>query len=146
MSGGRDSALDIHWGRGGGRRVPGHPAGLIPELDELRREMEAAGRWPKAGPEGPCKEIGCLLDMAEHLPRCRVCAGWIEHHDEEACWEAKAVLAAARRAAGGRLTMVDVEALDRYPRPHSWTDAPTPEGLKAALERYRLLHTDRIPA
>lgn len=110
----RASALDIRWGRGGGRRQMQHPGGLIVELDELRREREA---MPVEDPQ--CLELGCLLKRSEHLPPCRVCGRLVEHHSEDACWEGKASMALARLEAGSPLNDVDRMALDRFPHPRS---------------------------
>lgn len=102
------------------RKDPGHPAGLVVELDELRRAGEAEGRWPGMPDDRACGELGCLLKLSEHLPSCRVCGNRVEHHSEEACWEGLARMARARMLNGSPVSYVDVEAMDRHPKPQEW--------------------------
>lgn len=144
MSGGWEAAMDTKWGRGGGRRLPKdfpqHPGGLIVELDELRREREA---MPRVDPQ--CGHLGCLLRVSEHRPVCRLCGTFVEHHAdgvEELEWEGKARLALCRYPEDR--TVIDAEAIYRYPQPRSWVGGPVPEGLVAALERYRLTHLEVV--
>lgn len=115
-------AHDVIWGRQGGRRVPGDPAGLIVELDKIRVQAKRDGVWPTE-PDGPCKEFGCPFRLGEH-ELCRVCSGYVQHHREELCWMGKARQALARARSGAPLTIVDHEALVRYPDPPScWVRA-----------------------
>lgn len=120
VSGGKDAALDIRYGRGGGRRA-GSPH-LLVELRRERARLQRAGRWMVVD-DRDCTVTDCARKIADHAEPCRVCGRSPEHHkpgEEDLEWEGKARMARARLAAGRPLATVDHEALDRFPEPRGW--------------------------
>lgn len=92
---------DVRYGRQGGQFVP--PAAPVTPAPTPAKS------------EGTCSVCG--LARGAHSGRvCPPCGMPVEHHDAErtaACWEGRARMAAARRAAGLPLDAVDVEAIAR---------------------------------
>lgn len=84
-----------------------------------------AGKKQTAG-DPRCKVRGCELTYSQHSGNiCPACFVPIEHHDaasQKECWDNRARMAAARRAAGLELNAADVEALKKCPHPDTLTE------------------------
>lgn len=82
-------------------------------LTPLQFHPESIARWRehrRRGRTDPCPADGKDGDEADCT--CRPPAA-----DLEACWLGAAQVAKARRDAGGSLSAIDLQALDRYPNP-----------------------------
>lgn len=106
----KDQALDIMWGRQGGRRAAGTAGQALQDIALLRKRGLQQGSWPSQ------------LE-AERCPICRRPFGDHEPGREQEEWEGRARMAMARLAAGSPLDGVDHMALDRCPEPPSWLAA-----------------------
>ena len=66
-----------------------------------------------------CKTCGMLYELHSGA-KCKSCRRPEEHcFDSNECWFNRARMARAKRDAGRQLNDVDVEAIRRYPEPHS---------------------------
>lgn len=115
MSGGKDAARDLRYGRRGGRWASGDRADVVlTQIDDMRSRGLADGTWPDGTPRGDRDCTVCKRRVVDHQPPCRFCGRPPEHHadgDLVAERAGRARMARARRLAGQPLDTVDLEVL-----------------------------------
>jgi len=114
------AARDVRYGRRAGRWASAGAGQLLTELRQLRRRLQAAGRWPEPveltrlfHPDAAARSRAHDRDCAGRHRKGEPCPAVVDAQDLADLWAGRARMAAARRAAGQPLTIVDLEALRR---------------------------------